>query len=209
MEFICTRLLCIYTVFAAVSRGDELIEFLDQAEHAREDVESSLQENARGDAGQGRPAGTGSGEVDWWSRAVSSLSTDQRIGLHMLGMQRTWQTVSNIFAAWSSLVAGRQGGPRSRGSSNCAPQEPDFSPGHLPSTLEVRAEDTTELDPGSIYSTPPRAANSLSPVVPAVVMSNFPRQQVLHSLSSSCWALRFDTALLVWTFPQPNFLTTV
>ena len=183
MGIICSRLLCIRTVFV-VSRVDELREIFYQAEHAKEDMESRLLANAHGDAGQGRATETGAGEFDWWSRAVSSLSTDQRIGLHMLGMHRTWKAVSNIFAGWSSVVAGRHGGARSRGSSKSEPPEPEFSPGHLPSTLDVKAppvEDTSQLhDP--IYSTPPRTPprvpSSLSPMVPAVVMSNFPRQQV-------------------------------
>ena len=170
-------------------------------------------------------------ETDGWSRVIASLSTDQRIGLHMLGMQRTWGTVSGIFEAWASVLERRQAPDVNSVShtapTNRAPPEPDFSPRHLApgliqqsqprntatdmhphrslTTADLEqsphtkaAEGPAELqstapalsppvpqprDARSVYSTSPHASTATSPVIPAVVMSNFPRQQVTLSVS--------------------------
>jgi len=137
---------------------------------------------------------------DPWSRVVAALDSDQRMGIHMLSMQRTWETMWNIFEAWRHNASRR---PMCE-----APSEPDFSPSKalsapapdvyctmpampvasqngldmsLPGTPYVEQASATHWDAAGRQapSTSPMSPHSLlSPSLPAVVMSNFPRQQV-------------------------------
>lgn len=195
-------------------------------------------------------------DTDGWSRVIASLSTDQRIGLHMLGMHRTWQAVSSIFSAWASILKRRGStGASHTVSADRAPLEPDFSPRQLdlglspqsqshymradmhphttpqltPADLERSAytqtvEDNSDpqslpykppppptpslaaLQPHgalSIYSTALHPSTSSSTVIPAVVMSNFPRQQVCSCAFTAITVMLAVTAF-AWIFQRPT-----
>ena len=60
-------------------------------------------------------------DVDPWIPILSALTADQRMGLHMLGMKRTWALVSVTFGSWSSVRSWKK-------HINAAPPEPDCLP---------------------------------------------------------------------------------
>lgn len=68
---------------------------------------------------------------DPWSSVLTQLSAQQRMGVHMLGMQRTWETVSSHFAAWASM----RGSPMPL---DAEPPEPDVAPSLLLDAVEMQ-----------------------------------------------------------------------
>lgn len=125
-----------------VNVGKKMTEVTVAAAHIAQDGIPATSDSPRELIPSGQSMSPGE---DPWNAVVTALSADQRMGIHMLGMQRTWGMVSKIFAAWAAMTASQQ--PPPQWSLNQPPPEPGHPPPHIALPVNVR------LKLGMNYST--------------------------------------------------------